>query len=255
MRYERRQSWSVDASSVVALVVVTGSSAMLVVRGSSSTRRDVAAAASSRSASRSTGTTGRVGDLGLLEHQGQRLAAHDLADQHRHLAGLRRLLGELVRAHAVARRRPDDVLGELLLVDRQLLLLDDLVEHELRGHRLAGALVDVGVELLLGLPLGEPGSPPCSCRRPRAGGRGSGCAPSTSALTTPSGSGTSTVASSASSTRSRAWTPCCTFFMPSSRVRTSARSSSRVSNSLAVWAKSSSSSRQLALLDRLHRRR
>ena len=42
--------------------------------------------------------------LAALEHQRERLAADDLADEHRHLAGLHDLLGELVRAHAVALR-------------------------------------------------------------------------------------------------------------------------------------------------------
>ncbi|SLH06093.1 Uncharacterised protein [Mycobacteroides abscessus subsp. abscessus] len=65
---------------------------------------------------------------------------------------------------------------------------------------------------------------------------------SISACTTFSGSGTSVFSSSASSTLSRISPACCTFFTRSTRLRRSAFSSSRVSNSEASWANSSSAS-------------
>src|SRR5919205_225713 len=74
---------------------------------------------------------------------------------------------------------------------------------------------------------------------------------STSRSTRFSGIGTSTVSSRCSTSLSRAWAPCSRTLPRPSRVRTSARSSSRVSNSLAVEANSSSSSgSSLALTER-----
>ena len=70
-------------------------------------------------------------DRGRLDDDGQRLAAGDLADEHRHLAALDDGLGELVGAHAGGLRTAHEVLGELLLADVQLLLVDQLVEDEL----------------------------------------------------------------------------------------------------------------------------
>lgn len=55
---------------------------------------------------------GGVGDLGVLDQVGQRLAADDLGDQARYQVVLDGVLGELVRADAGALRVPDDVLGE-----------------------------------------------------------------------------------------------------------------------------------------------
>ena len=61
------------------------------------------------------------------------------------------------------------------LVDAELLLLGDLVEDELRRHRLADALVEVGVELLLGCPRARD-TAPRSCRVASAA-RGCACEP------------------------------------------------------------------------------
>ena len=89
-------------------------------------------------------SAGRVDDLGVLEHQGERLAADDLADDRGTWPASTSSCANCVRRHAVARGLPDEVLGELGLVDRELLLLGDLVEHELRGE---AACASVGVEL------------------------------------------------------------------------------------------------------------
>ena len=59
---------------------------------------------------------------GLDDHGGERLAAGDLGDQLGHLVVLDDGLGELVRVHAGLLARAHQVLGELLLVDAQLLL-------------------------------------------------------------------------------------------------------------------------------------
>src|SRR5882757_243580 len=94
-----------------------------------------------------------VGDLGGLHDHGQRLAAGDLADQDRHLAALADGLRELVRGHAGGGRAAHEVLGELLLVDRQLLLVDQFVEDELGLDALDRLLLQVGVVFLAGLAL------------------------------------------------------------------------------------------------------
>ena len=140
--------------------------------------------------------------------------------------------------------RAHEVLGELLLVDVQLLLVDELVEDELGlDALLRRCSLSLGVELLLGLPLdlevlrpgrgpaGRAGGPRLCLRRvdlvldDASRARHLDAAPAAPPGPSP-GPGC----------------PARTFFICSSRLRLSARSSSRVSNSLASWAKSSSSS-------------
>jgi hypothetical protein len=70
-------------------------------------------------------------------------------------------------------------------------------------------------------------------------------------VTTESGSGTWTLSSSCSSTLSRASTPCSSFFIRSSRSRTSACSSSKVAKPVDS-AQVSSAAGQLALVDGGH---
>ena len=67
----------------------------------------------------------------------ERLAAHDLADQLGHVVVLHHVLGVLLRVGARLLRAPQDVLGELGLLDADLLLLGNLVEQELRRERVA----------------------------------------------------------------------------------------------------------------------
>ena len=50
-------------------------------------------------------------------------------------------------------RPAEQVLGQLVLLDADLLGLDDLVEQELRGHRVADPLLELRLELVDGLPL------------------------------------------------------------------------------------------------------
>ena len=108
---------------------------------------------SSRSCSRSTGRAGAVGDGGRLHDGGERLAAADLADQAGELAGLHDLLGVLVGRHAGAGRAADDLVGELGVGDPELLLVGDGVEHELGLDGRLGAVLELGVELLVRLAL------------------------------------------------------------------------------------------------------
>ena len=71
------------------------------------------------------------------------------------VAGLLHLLGQLLRRDAVALGLGDDVLGEVLVGDPDLLGIGERVEHELGLDRLLGAAahlgVDVGLALLLRL--------------------------------------------------------------------------------------------------------
>ena len=57
------------------------------------------------------------------------------------------------RLHPGLLGAPDEVLGELVLLDGELLLLGERVEDELGLHGLLGALRDLGGELLVGLAL------------------------------------------------------------------------------------------------------
>ena len=102
---------------------------------------------------RSTGVAGRVGDGRRLDDLGQRLAAADLRDQLGDVVVLEHVVGELLRVLAGLLGAAHQVLGELVLVDAELLRLGDLVEHELRGDGVADPALEVGLELLLGLAL------------------------------------------------------------------------------------------------------
>ena len=128
------------------------------------------------------------------------------------------------------------------VVDRDLLGVGQRVEHQPGADRLLGLRAGLGVELLAGLALRARNSANWSsswsngvhgvvqrATRPRP-------------ATTLSGSGTSVASTSASSTLSRACVTCSMRLTRPSRVRRSAVSSSRVSNSLASWANSSSAS-------------
>src|SRR5690606_23818404 len=64
-----------------------------------------------------------VDDLGLAEHDGERLRTGDLADHAGNLAVLVEHLDELAGLHAVLRGGLDEVLGELVLADLDLFLL------------------------------------------------------------------------------------------------------------------------------------
>ena len=130
---------------------------------------------------------------------------------------------------------------ELVLLDADLLGLGDLVEQELRGHRVADALLELGLELVDGLLLvvevllhRHAGVRQLLLDLLAAAGELLG----DDAL----GSGISAESSSCSSTASRAAAACSRRLPRSRRVATSSRSSSMVSNSEAVWANSSSSS-------------
>src|SRR6185312_5474606 len=90
----------------------------------------------------------RVGDLGHLEDLGQRLAAANLADHHRDLAGAVEHLRELVRVHAVLAGGLHDVVDELGLLDADLFLLGDLIEDDLVLEGALGVGLDLGAVLL-----------------------------------------------------------------------------------------------------------
>ena len=110
--------------------------------------------------------------------RGQRLAAHDLGHHLRDVVVLEHVLDELLRVLARLLRAAHQVLLELALVDADLLLLGDLVEHELGGDRVADPLLQVGLELVDRLLLGVEVLPPSSCRPSRAAARSAPCGPS-----------------------------------------------------------------------------
>ena len=82
--------------------------------------------------------------------RGERLAAQDLLHQVGDVVVLEHVVRELLRVLAGLLGAPHEVLGELVLVDAELLLLGDLVEHELGGDGVADPALEVGLELLAG---------------------------------------------------------------------------------------------------------
>ncbi len=89
----------------------------------------------------------------MLEHDAERLLARDLPDHLVDLAALQDLLGVLLRLQTGLGGQLDDRRGEVLLGDLDLLGLGDRVQQELAAQRHLRALVQLGVELLLGLAL------------------------------------------------------------------------------------------------------
>ena len=88
-----------------------------------------------------------------LDDRGQRLPAQDLLHEVGDVVVLEHVVRELLRVLAGLLGATHEVLGELALVDAELLLLGDLVEDELRGDGVADAALELGLELLLGLAL------------------------------------------------------------------------------------------------------
>ena len=127
----------------------------------------------------------------LAEHRRERLAARDLADHAGDLAVLVEHLDELARLHVVLGRALHEVLGELVLADLDLFLLDDRVEQDLAAERLlAGDSVT---------------SARCTSSSRRFSFSRWRC---TSSSTSCGGTGISTDSSSLSTSWSRAWAPC-----------------------------------------------
>ena len=91
---------------------------------------------------------GLVGDRGGLDQLGQRLAAQDLLDQLGHVVVLEHVVDELLRVLTGLLRTAHHVLGQLLLLDPDLLLLGDLVEDQLGGDGVTNAALEVCLELL-----------------------------------------------------------------------------------------------------------
>ena len=74
---------------------------------------------------------------------------------------LEHVVGELLRVLAGLLGAAHQVLGELVLVDAELLLLGDLVEDELGGDGVADPALEVGLELLLRSGPRPRGTSPC----------------------------------------------------------------------------------------------
>src|SRR5918995_3581465 len=99
--------------------------------------------------------SGRVDDLGLLDDERERLAAGDVGHQHRQVAALDVLLGELVRVEPGLGGALDDVGGQLLLRHLQFLGPDQLVEDELRSEVSPQVLLELGAVAVVTVSVGE----------------------------------------------------------------------------------------------------
>ena len=194
------------------------------------------------SAERSTGLPdSSVIDCGL-EHAGQRLVASHVGDESRQVAALDDLVGELLRRHLIARRLPDEVLGELAVADLHVGLVGERVQHELGPYRLLGALAQLGVELLARSCPASRGTGRTARRRDRASARprARGTRPRPARPSRAPGTRPCRAASRAAGRAPGRPAPAP--WRGPSRSRRSSRSSSMVSNSLASCANSSSTS-------------